>query len=121
MNLAQILNGPIVTEKSVRLQEANQHVFSVHQDATKIDVSNAIRTYYGVRPLAVRMLWVISKVRLVGRGKTMTKRREHKRAIVVLPKGKSLELLSVQSKEKKATPKAEKPVKKSTKKSSPSS
>ena len=108
MQLSQILLGPIITEKAVRLQEANQHLFTVHKDATKIDVMQAIRTFYGVTPLAVRIIRVPSKVRMISRSKIMTKRRATKKAIIALPKGASLELVSVKkeapvAKEKKKT------------------
>lgn len=105
MQLAQILLGPVLTEKSVQLQEANKHVFTVHKDATKIDVINAIRTFYGVVPTSVRMMRTPEKVRLIGRGKIMTKRRAKKKAIISLAKGQSLELVSIK---KEAEPKKKK-------------
>ncbi len=101
MELSQVLIGPIVTEKAVNLQSMNQHVFSVHGDATKIDVMNAIRTYYGVKPDAVRILFSPRKERSVGRGKIMTKRKKTKKAIVLLPKGASIELVSTKKSSKK--------------------
>ena len=106
MQLYQIIIGSSVTEKSVRLQESNQHVFWVHQDATKIDVMNAIRALYGVAPTAVRMMRTPKKVRMVGRNREVTKRRARKKAIVTLPEGKSIELISVQkpSQSDKKTP-----------------
>ncbi|MBI5415170.1 50S ribosomal protein L23 [Candidatus Peregrinibacteria bacterium] len=95
MNLHQVLIGPLVTEKSVRLQELNKHTFRVHKDATKIDVVNAIRTYYGITPLSVRILTNPKKGRSGGKGRSITKRKETRRAIVSIQMGKSLELMSV--------------------------
>ena len=91
----QILISPINTEKTVRLQQHNQHVFKVHNNATKIDVLNAIRIFYGVTPLSVQMMRCPGKIRKVGRSRRFTKRKPFKKAIVSLPSGKSLELVSV--------------------------
>lgn len=100
MNLYQVLLGPIVTEKSVRLQEKNKHSFRVHLKATKIDVMRAIKRFYGVDPIAVNIISQSKKVRFLSRTKVMTKRSRARKAIVTLPEGKSIELVET----KKAVP-----------------
>ena len=101
MNLHQIIISPITTEKSTRLQEDNQHSFKVHPKATKIDVLNAIRMFYGVTPVSVRVMRCPAKTRMIGRSKTFTKRRAYKKAIVRLPAGESIELVSVKKSDAK--------------------
>ncbi len=101
MQLHQILLGPVTTEKSVRLQEDNMHTFMVHMDATKIDVLNAVKRFYGVMPTSVRIIRFPKKTRMIGRSQLMTKRQQGKKALVTLKSGDTIELVSVEKKTKK--------------------
>ena len=87
-----------MTEKAERLKGERVHTLKVHPKATKIDVKNALRRYYGVEPSAVRIIKVKPKVRTVGRGKTVQKRDASKRALVTLSsKSKILDLSNFQT------------------------
>lgn len=98
MNLTQVIQGDIVTEKAERLKGQKVHTLKVHPKATKIDVGNALRRYYGVEPAAVRIVKVRAKTRTVGRGKSIQKRDASKRALVTLSaKSKSLDLSNFQT------------------------
>ncbi len=77
----------IITEKSSAQQALGQYTFLVRRDATKIDVKMAVKAIYGVDAAKVRTIITPKKVRLVGRGREMTKRPLFKKAIVRL-KGK---------------------------------
>lgn len=97
MIIENILLGPVVTEKSVTGQEGGVYTFWVHPEATKIDVKNAFLELYGRDVSSVRIVKLPKKVRLVGRGRVMTKRRAKKKAYVQLADGKPLEILDIKT------------------------
>lgn len=107
MNLSQILIQPVLTEKSVHQETAGKYTFVVNQDATKVDVKNAIRELYGVTVVKVNMLYGLPKFRM-GRGrKPMEKRETTRRAVITLKKGEKLEV----NKTKSTSTQAKKPKK----------
>lgn len=98
MDIARIILGPVVTEKAERQKSSHTYTFAVHPHATKVDVKNALRRFYGVEKSEVRILTVHPKSRAVGAGRTITKRHASKRAIVTLPENaKSLDLANFQT------------------------
>ncbi len=96
MDLSQVIIGPVVTEKAERLKAAGpRHTYTmmVHQDATKIDVKNALRRFLDLEVASIRMMRTRPKTRQIGDGRTMEKRHAGKRAFVTLkPKSKPLDL-----------------------------
>ena len=87
---AHVLIRPHISEKSSNLLAFNQYVFEVNPSATKSEVACAIKDLYGVRPSAVRT------IRLSGKqlrfGKTAGTTKAWKKAIITLPKGKSIDV-----------------------------
>lgn len=93
MHLSSVIIGPVVTEKAERLKTQGTYVIKVDQNATKIDVKNALRKFYDVDVASVSVLRVRPKVRLLGQGTTLEKRHRSKRMIVRLTKkSKTLDL-----------------------------
>lgn len=93
MQLSSVILGPVVTEKAELSKQENVYVIRVHPHATKIDVKNALRTFYDVDVASVRVLNTRPKTRIIGTGKVMEKRHRSKRMIVRLgKKSKSLDL-----------------------------
>ena len=100
MNLAQTLLRPVMTEKSVSQEAHSKYTFVVHDEATKVDVKNALLALYGVEVEKVNILHTLPKYRL-GRGKhPIEKRQGLRRAIVTLKEGSKLDL----TKEKTSKP-----------------
>lgn len=91
MDLTKILVSPVVTEKSTNAQALRKYMFLVHLDANKSEVVKAIESSYGVKVKSVRMMPVLKKVRLGGRGITITKRHTGKKAIVTLELKQSID------------------------------
>lgn len=85
-----IVLKPVVTEKSAILASKNMYVFAVKEDANKLEVAQAIKQMYEVNPRSVNILNVRGKI--VRRGRISGKRKGWKKAIVTLPKGKTLNL-----------------------------
>jgi large subunit ribosomal protein L23 len=92
MELSQVLLSPVVTEKSTHAQTTGKYTFLVNLNANKIEVARAIKSAYGVDVKAVRIVNVLSKSRIAGRGKTFTKRSAAKKAIVTLAPKQSLDV-----------------------------
>jgi len=84
MHLTNVLIAPVVTEKSTNAQSKSKYTFRVNADASKIEIAKAVSKLYGVDVKSVNIIPVRKKERLVGRGKTMTKRLASKKAIVTI-------------------------------------
>ncbi|MBM5789542.1 50S ribosomal protein L23 [Candidatus Parcubacteria bacterium] len=87
---SRVVIAPIVTEKSAYLAAQGQYVFEVERSMNKVQVRDAIRVMYGVLPLSVNM--VRQRGKKVRFGRTQGKRKGWKKAIVTLPKGKTIEV-----------------------------
>ncbi|MBI3336595.1 50S ribosomal protein L23 [Candidatus Peregrinibacteria bacterium] len=98
MNLSSVILGVIVTEKSQRLKDQHVHCLRVHPQATKVDILNALRTFFDVDVLKVRTAHVGGKVRVMGGGKVIHKRHSYKKVLVTLaPKSKPLDIAVARS------------------------
>lgn len=81
---------PIVTEKTARLSDSNTMVFRVPRSASRIQVAQAIKELYGVRPVRVNILNVRGKN--VHFGRTRGVQQDVKKAMVKLPEGTRLDI-----------------------------
>lgn len=86
MNAADVLLGPVITEKGTMVGEtSNQVIFRVHPDANKVEVRKAVEAFFKVKVLAVRTSRQLGKVRRVGR--FQGRRPNWKKAYVTLAEG----------------------------------
>lgn len=91
VKLASVLQAPIVSEKSsIAADSSNQFVFKVQNDATKLQVKNAVELMFNVKVESVRVLNVKGKIKRFGR--TLGKRSDWKKAYVKLQAGFNIEL-----------------------------
>ncbi len=86
---ANVLDKPRITEKANMMADKNVHAFEISPKSTKIDVVNAIKAFYKVTPLKVRIVRNPAKQVFI-RGKKGTKGGV-KKAYVYLKKGDKLE------------------------------
>ena len=86
----RVLLRPLLSEKSSMQEQMGQYTFLIHPTATKISVKHAVKSVYGVEPKKVHILHVDGKVKQYGRF-TGT-RSAIKKAIVFIPKGKSINI-----------------------------
>lgn len=84
MDLSNVLLSPVVTEKSSTAQAGRKYTFLVHLNTNKVEVQKAVESAYGVKVQQVNIVPVLKKVRVVGRGRAITKRSTGKKAIVTL-------------------------------------
>lgn len=89
-NLVDVLVKPLVTEKAAHLSSIGQYAFEVSRHATRVDVRNAIQAKYGVTAEAVNIQLVRGK--WVRFGRSSGQRQTWKKAIVILPAGKSMDV-----------------------------
>jgi len=61
--LFSVLRAPHISEKSARLQEHNQYVFEVAQDADKQQVKAAVEALFNVKVESVNLVNVKGKVK----------------------------------------------------------
>lgn len=86
----RLLVKPLVTEKAANAGVINKYIFTVSNDANKIEISKAIKEVYGVKPADVNVINV--KGKKVRFGRTMGKRKDTRKAIVTLAKGESINI-----------------------------
>jgi len=86
MELSHVIIGSIVTEKSERLKLGRTYTIRVNPMATKIDVKNALRSFYDVDVTSVRVMRAPGKTRALGGGKVMQKRDRVKKMLITLTK-----------------------------------
>ncbi|MBU0458157.1 50S ribosomal protein L23 [Patescibacteria group bacterium] len=92
MDLSRVIIGQIVTEKAERLKGSRTYTLKVANQSTKIDVKAALKRYYDVDALDVRVMRVGSKSRDIRSG-VMEKRHPYKKMIVRLDaKSKPLDI-----------------------------
>jgi large subunit ribosomal protein L23 len=105
MDLSRVIVGPVVTEKAERLKAGSGAKDSTHTytlrvapTATKIDVKNALKLFYDVDVVSVRVMKTQAKSRDLGAGKSMEKRHSYKKALVTLgKKSKALDIAAFQT------------------------
>lgn len=79
-----------VTEKSTHGAAHSHYVFDVTPDANKTEVKKAVCAFTGITPVSVNIMRV--KGKRVRFGKVRGVRKDTKKAIVTLPKGKTISL-----------------------------
>ena len=97
MQLTDVLIAPVVTEKSSLAQQKGKYTFRVRPTASKVEVAQAVHKAYGVDVVAVNVVPVRKKERLVGRGRTITKRPSAKKVIVTVKAKQSIDFNKVKS------------------------
>ncbi|MBN1842804.1 MAG: 50S ribosomal protein L23 [Deltaproteobacteria bacterium] len=90
MTSYEILNRPLITEKSTTQKEStNQLTFEVDRRANKVEIRRAVERIFNVRVVAVQTMQMKGKVKRFGR--ILGKRRNWKKAIVTLAQGEHVE------------------------------
>jgi len=93
-NLSTILVTPVTTEKAYGLSQKNVYVFNVPLAANKNEITEAVKSQYGVEVKEIKTLVQQGKAVRFSRGKNRypgtTKRTDSKKAYVTLAAGSSL-------------------------------
>ncbi len=86
----RVLQKTVISEKATRLEMQNKYVFVVNRKATKEDVKKAIKNLFGIQAKSISMINVEGKKKRFGA--TAGKKSDYKKAIVSLPKGKTIHI-----------------------------
>ena len=90
MNPAEVVQGPVITEKGTLVNElGNQVVFRVHPRANKVEIRHAVETLFKVKVEKVRTSRLLGKARRVGRH--LGRRPNWKKAYVTLAEGSRID------------------------------
>ena len=93
--LYEIIERPLITEKSVRLSQQGRYSFRCKPAANKIEIRQAVEQAYGVKVTEVNTLIVKGKHKRVGRARP-GKTADWKKAIVTLaPDSKATRLKEI--------------------------
>jgi large subunit ribosomal protein L23 len=88
----EVIEKPIVSEKSMKGAPRGKYAFRVNPKANKIEIRSAIEQYYKVKVKAVNTMTVKGKSRRIGRfpeGRTS----DWKKAVVTLAPGERIDIL----------------------------
>jgi large subunit ribosomal protein L23 len=90
--ILNVLRAPHLSEKTARVQEANQYVFEVAPDATKQDVLQAVEELFSVKVETVNV------VNVKGKSKSFRQRAGRRggwrKAYVRLAEGQSIDVMA---------------------------
>ena len=90
MNLHDVIQQPLVTEKSTSArEEQNRATYAGNPDSTKHEIRRAVEELFEVKVLSVRTMRQPGKKRRVG--KFVGRKPAWKKAIVELAEGQSIE------------------------------
>ncbi len=90
MNLYQVLQKPLVTEKGTILQQGGQYAFVVADKANKWEIKRAVEMAFNVDVVNVNVMNMHGKQRRMGRN--IVQEPSWKKAIVTLKEGQSIQL-----------------------------
>lgn len=92
-NLSQVIVGPRITEKSVKMGESNVYTFTVARTATKFQIRDAIKALYSVTPVKINTVNKLPAHRMSGSKNRLVKVPGYKKAYVYLKKGDTINLV----------------------------
>jgi large subunit ribosomal protein L23 len=92
VNPRDVIVAPVVSEKSYALMEEGAYTFTVHPDASKPQIRDAVQQIFGVKVAKVNTLNRSGKRKRNRRTFTYGKRPDTKRAIVTLAEGETIDL-----------------------------
>lgn len=92
-DLSSVILIPRVTEKAMKQSEKNVYVFKVAANATKTDVSLAVKQHFGVTPVKVNIVNKTPRQYKHAGTRRLRTERGMRKAYVYLKKGDSISLV----------------------------
>lgn len=90
MDKWSLIQGRVVSEKALMMQELNKYEFYVSDDATKSEIKKAIESIFNVKVSSVNVLNYKGKVKVFRN--IVGKRNSKKKCVVTLKEGYSINL-----------------------------
>lgn len=92
MQLSNILNKPIITEKSIREAKKGKYTFGVSLAATKTDIKKAVEELWAVKVVSVETMVMPGKTGRRNKKGIRSQKADWKKAIIGLASGQKLDL-----------------------------
>ena len=93
MNDSEVLQSPVVTERSTILKEKyNQYIFRVHPDSNKSQIRDAVEKLFKVTVEDVRTANFPGKLRRLAQGRPQGRRPDWKKAFITVKKGQEIKI-----------------------------
>jgi large subunit ribosomal protein L23 len=93
--ISQILERPLITEKSVRQSQDGQYTFRCKTSANKVEIKQAIETVYDVKVADVNTSIVKGKTKRVGKGRPGRTADWKKAVVKVSPESRATRLKEI--------------------------
>lgn len=94
-----IINRPIITEKSMKLAQANLYTFEVDKNATKLQIAKKVAEKFGVNVLAVNTINIKGEVKSQRKVRKVYKTAGYKKAIVRIKKEEKIAMFDTPKEE----------------------
>jgi len=101
MRVSDILLKPVVTEKSLKLQEIGGYTFLVNPKAGKNQIKKAVAELFGVKVVSIKTSIKKGENKRNFRLNKTFKKAKTKKAIVMLAKDQKIDLMVLEKKDKK--------------------
>ncbi|HLB51682.1 50S ribosomal protein L23 [candidate division WWE3 bacterium RIFCSPHIGHO2_12_FULL_38_15] len=99
MQLNNVLQKPVITEKSVALTDTqNRYVFKVRSDATKGKIADEVEKTFKVDVLDVKTIMMPGKKRRIAKTFRFRKTKGWKKAIVKIKADQKIDIVSKEGK-----------------------
>lgn len=95
MHVLNVLQSPIITEKSMADAEKGRFTFVVTSTADKKVIKEAVERQFNVKVIAVATVIVKGKVKRVGKKRTEKKLHPFKKAVVTLAAGQKIDVFDL--------------------------
>jgi len=93
-SIFNIIQEPIITDKTTKLLEKNQYCFKVNHKINKTEIKEAVESIFQVKVIKINTYHAPKKKRKVGRFHGY--RKHYKKAIITLSKNSKINLFSDQ-------------------------
>lgn len=96
MDISQIIERPLLTEKIMSLEANRVYGFRVNPQANKAQIKQAVEVYFKVKVAKVNVIRIKGKSKRTGRKRLLKQSSSWKKALVKLQPGEKIELLSAE-------------------------
>ena len=95
LHIYDVIRRPVISEKStIQVDDLNQYVFEVANEANKIQIKEAVEVIFDVEVDKVRTMVQPAKRGKRGRGAMYRRTKQWKKAIVTLAEGQEIDLFT---------------------------
>ena len=90
IRIEDVLVKPVQTEKSVGMETGSKYTFVVHNNASKVDVTAAVKEFYGAEVVSVNIIKLPKKTRTIGTWKRNDEASSNEKSNCYIASGKNI-------------------------------